>query len=131
MVIPPWTLLQCSSALWSAVSGVRLCASSPSSPLIHRIGRRSLPKFLLSALYQRCNNQDILSWWLVSFEPGRVLSPCCISRGIGIQRMGLVALCNHATARYSTRKRGVAGSRSAGPRTMRMAENSGCASLAR
>ena len=49
---------------------------------------RSLPKFLLSALYQRCNNQDILSWWLVSFEPGRLLPPCR-SRGIGIQRMGL------------------------------------------
>jgi hypothetical protein len=52
---------------------------------------RSLPKFLLPALYQRCNNRDILCWWLVSFEPGRLLPPCRISRAIGIQRMGLVA----------------------------------------
>jgi hypothetical protein len=47
---------------------------------------RSLPKFLLSALYQRCNNQDILSWRLVSFEPRRLLPLCRISRGIRIQR---------------------------------------------
>ena len=41
---------------------------------------------LLSALYQRSNNQDILSWRLVSFEPGRLLPLCRISRGIRIQR---------------------------------------------
>jgi hypothetical protein len=38
---------------------------------------------------------------------------------------------DHCNVRYSTINRAVVGSKSAGPRTMRMAENSGCASLAR
>jgi hypothetical protein len=45
--------------------------------------QKQFTQVLLSALYQRCNNQDILSWWLVSFEPGRLLPPCRISRGHG------------------------------------------------
>jgi hypothetical protein len=40
-----------------------------------RLAGRSLPRLLLSALYQRCNNQDILSWWLASFEPGVYCRP--------------------------------------------------------
>jgi hypothetical protein len=112
IVCPASTGSACNNEFWRVLRriGGRAVAVRHVVPLAHaNDGRRdafALSGAASTSIKKIASSHDVL---LISISP--FLRPCNV--------------------RYSTINRAVVGSKSAGPRTMRMAENSGCASLAR